>query len=73
MNPSIKKENGEIFFAPNGPNLIDKIYFEKHHIPYEYPPLKLVNNKKKIGRNEPCPCNSGKKFKKCCLGKGIYD
>lgn len=28
---------------------------------------------KKIGRNEPCPCGSGKKFKKCCLGKGIYD
>ncbi|MDH3976813.1 MAG: UPF0149 family protein [Deltaproteobacteria bacterium] len=23
----------------------------------------------KIGRNEPCPCGSGKKFKKCCLGK----
>jgi len=23
--------------------------------------------KDKIGRNEPCPCGSGKKFKKCCL------
>lgn len=23
----------------------------------------------KIGRNEPCPCGSGKKFKKCCFGK----
>jgi len=23
----------------------------------------------KIGRNEPCPCGSGKKFKRCCLGK----
>lgn len=22
----------------------------------------------KIGRNEPCPCHSGKKFKKCCGG-----
>ena len=22
----------------------------------------------KIGRNEPCPCGSGKKFKKCCGG-----
>lgn len=22
----------------------------------------------KIGRNEPCPCGSGKKHKKCCLG-----
>jgi uncharacterized protein YchJ len=23
--------------------------------------------KKKIGRNDPCPCGSGKKYKKCCL------
>jgi uncharacterized protein YecA (UPF0149 family) len=21
----------------------------------------------KVGRNEPCPCGSGKKHKKCCL------
>ena len=21
----------------------------------------------KIGRNDPCPCGSGKKFKKCCV------
>ncbi|MFB3946993.1 SEC-C metal-binding domain-containing protein [Aeromonas veronii bv. sobria] len=21
----------------------------------------------KIGRNEPCPCGSGKKYKQCCL------
>ncbi|NLY76544.1 MAG: preprotein translocase subunit SecA [Tissierellia bacterium] len=25
-----------------------------------------VVKKKKIGRNEPCPCGSGKKYKKCC-------
>lgn len=24
---------------------------------------------KKTGRNEPCPCGSGKKYKKCCLNK----
>ncbi len=24
---------------------------------------------KKIGRNNPCPCGSGKKYKKCCLNK----
>jgi len=24
---------------------------------------------RKIGRNDLCPCNSGKKFKKCCMGK----
>ena len=33
-------------------------------------PLKKENNKpvttRKIGRNDPCPCGSGKKYKKCC-------
>ena len=24
---------------------------------------------KKVGRNDPCPCGSGKKYKKCCLPK----
>jgi SEC-C motif-containing protein len=24
----------------------------------------------KVGRNDPCPCGSGKKFKKCCGGSG---
>ena len=28
-------------------------------------------NKKKIGRNDPCSCGSGKKFKKCCFGKMV--
>lgn len=23
----------------------------------------------KLGRNDPCPCGSGKKFKKCCMGR----
>ena len=27
------------------------------------------SRRKKIGRNEPCPCGSGLKYKKCCLGK----
>ncbi len=25
---------------------------------------------RKVGRNEPCPCGSGKKFKKCCGASG---
>ncbi|MDF2684219.1 MAG: motif domain protein [Brevibacillus sp.] len=29
--------------------------------------LKAVSGKSKIGRNDPCPCGSGKKYKKCCL------
>ena len=26
----------------------------------------IVNNGPKIGRNDPCPCGSGKKYKNCC-------
>jgi len=26
---------------------------------------------KEVGRNDPCPCGSGKKYKKCCWQKGI--
>ena len=28
-----------------------------------------VRSVQKIGRNDPCPCGSGKKYKNCCLGK----
>ena len=27
-----------------------------------------VKARTKVGRNDPCPCGSGKKYKKCCLG-----
>ena len=27
---------------------------------------KTIVNETKIGRNDPCPCGSGKKYKKCC-------
>jgi tetratricopeptide (TPR) repeat protein len=30
-------------------------------------PETASTGKKKVGRNDPCPCGSGKKFKKCCL------
>lgn len=31
--------------------------------------LEPVRTEPKIGRNEPCKCGSGKKFKKCCIPK----
>jgi uncharacterized protein YchJ len=30
------------------------------------PNIPIVQHSSKIGRNEPCPCGSGKKYKKCC-------
>ncbi|HOH70009.1 MAG TPA: preprotein translocase subunit SecA, partial [Sedimentibacter sp.] len=29
-------------------------------------PQPVVKKEKKVGRNDPCPCGSGKKYKKCC-------
>jgi uncharacterized protein len=28
-------------------------------------------NPSKVGRNDPCPCGSGKKYKKCCGGAAV--
>lgn len=33
----------------------------------------LVRVHEKIGRNELCPCGSGKKYKHCCLHSGEYE
>jgi preprotein translocase subunit SecA len=30
---------------------------------------KTIKKNKKVGRNDPCPCGSGKKYKKCCFPK----
>ena len=34
-------------------------YYEEKHI-------EPIRTEPKVGRNEPCPCGSGKKYKKCC-------
>ena len=42
---------------------------ERKAIKKEFNKSKIVVNENKIGRNDPCPCGSGKKYKKCCLNK----
>ncbi len=42
---------------------------EKKEIKKEFMLSKTVIKEAKIGRNDPCPCGSGKKYKKCCLNK----
>ena len=49
---ALKQENAE------SPSFVDDLSFGPAPKPYLAPP--------KIGRNEPCPCGSGKKYKKCC-------
>lgn len=33
------------------------------------PPPSIRSSRQHVGRNDPCPCGSGKKFKKCCMRK----
>ena len=48
---------------------IEKNY-EMDEILKSLPKNKLVNGKgMKLGRNSPCPCGSGNKYKKCCYNK----
>ena len=39
---------------------------KRHEIFKEWKASKIFVADKKVGPNEPCPCGSGKKYKKCC-------
>jgi len=57
-NGHTPREIFEKFEKPNLKPLPDK--------PFEF---RSSAKRKKIGRNDLCPCGSGKKYKKCCLGR----
>jgi preprotein translocase subunit SecA len=40
-----------------------------HSAPVEQAIEPIRNFQQRVGRNDPCPCGSGKKYKSCCLGK----
>ena len=43
---------------------------KRDEITREFKESKIFKHEeKKIGRNDPCPCGSGKKYKKCCINK----
>ena len=73
------KDNYVEKYHPFGIVDLDKIPEEKRHLEMgtDANPIPLVrflpalqvensNNLRKIGRNDPCTCGSGKKYKKCC-------
>ncbi|HEV3260421.1 MAG TPA: SEC-C metal-binding domain-containing protein [Gemmataceae bacterium] len=65
------KEMLAFFQAPAKPALPPKSvpakerddFLERKHTPF-------LRTEKQVGRNDPCPCGSGKKFKKCCMNRG---
>ena len=40
--------------------------FEETNVHHQQPAPASVRSADKVGRNDPCPCGSGKKYKKCC-------
>jgi uncharacterized protein len=62
------------YFADARREFVDGIADEDFDEPFEddeldeegYYPETYVRPAPKVGRNEPCPCGSGKKYKKCC-------
>ena len=57
------------FQDTNGEDFSDREPYEVEDDFGNAPVQTVVRPGPKIGRNEPCPCGSGRKYKKCCLGK----
>jgi uncharacterized protein YchJ len=76
MSPTYCNSRQNVFDAYHAPNEIFE-KFEKSNLrplpdePFNFDGADIFDFKsgKKVGRNDPCPCGSGKKYKKCCLGK----
>ena len=72
VNVKTKKRMKEVtkIFEENGWKYTIELQRDK---PEDITDLEILLNwpkpretQKKVGRNEPCPCGSGKKYKKCC-------
>jgi len=63
--PEDELEQLQQVIAPNARE-IHAYWLERR---FDQPPLDLPirRSEPKVGRNDPCPCGSGKKYKKCCL------
>jgi hypothetical protein len=78
LSPSVKRSAKSVFREWLGdPNVHRALRFRYDYINAEFGgklltersiPSPVTKKAKKIGRNDPCSCGSGKKFKKCCLG-----
>lgn len=70
------KRTGEIADKEDLRKKLGEVEFAKHAVEVDVQNLSQrrrrmleVTGHTRVGRNEKCPCGSGKKFKKCCLVK----
>ena len=74
---SLCDKNGWIFvggFEPDEPEDLCEVEYLLNPQTFTSQPrmgnsynMPVKYEKPKVGRNEPCPCGSGKKYKKCCM------
>ena len=74
---AICDDNGWIFlggFEPEEPEDIRELEYMLNPKAFSSPPrvggsnhVTIKNERPKVGRNAPCPCGSGLKYKKCCI------
>jgi predicted aspartyl protease len=60
---AVTNKDGKTVFSFRIPS-IERIDFVKQKPPGTIP--QTISPAPKVGRNEPCPCGSGKKYKRCC-------
>jgi len=63
-----KKRRREELLAPAPPSRPKPLSPEVRNLIEPAPPPPITR-REKVGRNDPCPCGSGKKYKRCCLNK----
>jgi uncharacterized protein YchJ len=57
FKPSFKGKRIYPYILPMSPKYVKAIKPELHQ---------KKKDERKVGRNDPCPCGSGRKYKKCC-------
>ncbi len=52
--------------TPEQEELLNELFEEAGEDTITFAPSDTPNEFVRVGRNDPCPCGSGRKFKKCC-------
>ena len=73
LRPAAGTASEELYGLIGRLNHAQPLWVLKGHTPMELEnmpkPATVIRGGKKIGRNDPCPCGSGKKYKNCCIDK----
>lgn len=63
---TFRKTGDQWYFVDGESHVHEEGKGHEHHAAPAVPKKPIVREEPKVGRNDPCACGSGKKFKKCC-------